>query len=99
MIYFAIFICLPMIIAVLTFAKLKPKRASSDRIRTFNRWTWLLAVFAALASVVFGWPINTFAMDSLWRPAGAAVNASVVWAIVLLGATAIRYLLFREQRA
>jgi len=99
MIIFAIFICLPMTITALAFAKLKPKRVSSDRIRAFNRWTWSLAVLAALASALFAWPVNTYAMDSLWRPAGAAFNASTVWAIVLLGATVIRYLLFREQRA
>ena len=99
MIIFAIFICLLMAITALAFAKLKPKHASSDRIRVFNRWTWSLAVLAMLASVLFAWPVNTHAMASLWRPAGAAFNASAVWAIVLLGATAIRYFLFREQRA
>jgi hypothetical protein len=99
MIIFAIFICLLVTITALAFAKLKPKRVSSDRIRAFNRWTWSVAVLAALASVLFAWPVNTYSIDILWRPAGAAFNASAVWATVLLGATAIRYFLFREQRA
>jgi hypothetical protein len=99
MIIFYILIFLLVTTTALAFAKLKPKRVSSNRIRPFNRWTWSIAVLAALASVLFAWPINTYSMDSLWRPAGAAVNASAVWAIVLLGATAIRYFLFREQRA
>lgn len=99
MIFFAILVCLLVTITALAFAKMKPKRVSSDRIRAFNRWTWSIAVIASLASVLFAWPIDTYSMDSLWRPAGAAVNASAVWATVLLGATAIRYAIFREQRA
>jgi hypothetical protein len=80
-------------------ATIQQRRTITFSIRAFNRWTWSLAVLAALASALFAWPVNTYAMDSLWRPAGAAFNASTVWAIVLLGATVIRYFLFREQRA
>lgn len=99
MIIYATLILLIVTTAALAFAKLKPKRASSNRIRAFNCSTWSLAVLAALASVLFGWPINIYAWDSLWRPVGAVINASTVWTIVLLVATAIRYFLFRQQRA
>lgn len=99
MIIFALLVCLLVASTALAFAKLKPKRVCSDRFGAFNRWAWSIAVLAALASILFAWPINTYSMDSLWRPAGAAFNASASWATVLLGATAIRYFLFREQGA
>ena len=99
MIIFAIYICLLMTITALAFAKLKPKRVSPDRMHAFNRWTWSITVLATLASILFAWPVNTYSMDSLWRPAGAAFNGSTVWTFVLLGATVIRYVIFREQRA
>lgn len=97
MIVFAFFVCFVVATTALAFAKLRPKGASPDRIRAFDRWTWLLAAAAALASALFAWPVDTDSMGSLWRPAAAAFNASSAWAMVLLGATAIRYALFRGQ--
>ena len=98
MIGFAIFVFSLVTIAALVFAKLKPRFVSPDRMRAFNRWTWSLAVLAALASMLFAWPVDFYAMDSLWRPAAAVFNASAVWSMVLLGATGIRYGFFRQQR-
>ena len=98
MVGFAIFVLTLAIGAALVFAKLKPKLVSPDRIRAFNRWTWSLAVLATLASVLFAWPVDFDAMDSLWQPAAAVFNASAVWSMVLLGATAVRYGHFRSQR-
>ena len=98
MIGFAIFVFSLVTIAALVFAKLKPQFVSPDRIRAFNRWTWSLALLAALASMLFAWPVDFDAMDSLWRPAAAMFNGSAVWSMVLLGATCIRYVLFRQQR-
>ncbi len=98
MIGFAIFVFSLVTIAALVFAKLKPRFVSPDRMRAFNRWTWSLAVLAALAGMLFAWPVDFDAMDSLWRPAAAVFNASAVWSMVLLGATGIRYGFFRQQR-
>lgn len=99
MIIYTTFVFLLVTSTALAFAKLKPKRASSNRIGAFNRWIWSIAVLAALASALFGWPVNTHAWDIPWRPLDAVINASAIWTIVLLGATAIRYFLFRERRA
>ena len=98
MIVFAIFVLSLSISAALVFAKLKSKLAAPDRIRMFDRWTWSLAVLAALASVLLAWPVDFDAMDSLWRPAAAVFNASAVWSMVLLVATGIRSGFFHQQR-
>lgn len=93
-------VLLPLIIgSAFIFGVLHPGGAPDGRIRTFNRRTWLATGLAVLASIVLTWRGSIGSVDYGWWPVAAAFIGSVVWVVALLGATVLRYVVFRRQRA
>lgn len=85
-------------LAVLLFAKLRPRTLNLAALSSFNRAVWCISAAAAVVTCAYFWATTGHSSDAPWWPYLAVLGSMLIVGLVLVLGVIGRLLFFRSEQ-